>query len=74
MPIVVLMAVHENVAGAKGHCFKRASKGMEYGRIGESLEPPRCCRSSANVHESRRRLYRMAKQEMRKPVACERLR
>jgi hypothetical protein len=74
MPIVVLIAVNDNAAGAKGHYFKQGSKGMEYGRIGASLEPPRRCRSSANVHEFRRRLYRMAKQEMRKPVACERLR
>jgi hypothetical protein len=38
MPIVALMAMHENVAGAKGHCFKRVSKEMEYWRIGASLE------------------------------------
>jgi hypothetical protein len=33
-----MMAMHENMAGAKGHCFKRASEDMEYGRIGASLE------------------------------------
>jgi hypothetical protein len=37
MPIVVTIAVNDNAAGAKGHSFKRGSKGMEYGRIGESL-------------------------------------
>jgi hypothetical protein len=64
MPIVALMAMHDNMAGAKGHYFKRGSKGMEYRRIGESLEPPRCCRSSTNVYESRRNLYQKAKQVM----------
>ena len=35
MPIVASMAMHDNVAGAKGHCFKRVSKETEYRRIGE---------------------------------------
>jgi len=29
MPIVVMIAMHENMAGAKGHYLKRASKEME---------------------------------------------
>jgi len=65
MPVVVLIAMHDNMAGAKGHCFKRASKEMGYRRIGENLEPARPLLKSdeEKVRESWRKLYRKAKQE-----------
>ena len=48
MPIVVMIAMHENMAGTKGHYFKRASKEMEYVRIGKKP------RTGSTVAEKRR--------------------
>ena len=65
MPVVVLIAMHENMAGAKGHYFKRASQEMEYRQIGGMplTDATVAEKRRGKVQEFQRKLYRKAKQD-----------